>query len=179
MTTAFVDLDVRPILRSGGEPFQMIMETVAALEPHQGLRLFATFKPAPLFRVLGARGFTPEAKELADGEWEVLFHRTGADEAGANDAPAATPAADDAAWPEPAQHLDNRDLDPPEPMVRALTALEELLPGEVLSVLLRREPVFLFPELGKRGHDWLGEFQADGKTYRLLVRKEVGKEAAA
>jgi TusA-related sulfurtransferase len=64
-------------------------------------------------------------------------------------------------------------------MVRALAALEELLPGEVLSVLLRREPVFLFPELSKRGHDWLGKFQADGKTYRLLVRKEVGKEAAA
>jgi len=179
MTTAFVDLDVRPILRSGGEPFQMIMETVAALEPHQGLRLFATFKPAPLFRVLGARGFTPEAKELADGEWEVLFHRTGADEAGANDAPAATPAADNAAWPEPAQHLDNRDLDPPEPMVRILAATETLAAGEVLSALLCREPVFLFPELAKRGHQWRGAFEPDGTTYKVLVRIGTGGTGAS
>jgi uncharacterized protein (DUF2249 family) len=175
MTTAFVDLDVRPILRSGGEPFQMIMETVAALEPHQGLRLFATFKPTPLFRVLGSRGFTPEAKELTDGEWEVLFHRTGADGDGDN----AAPAADSTAWPEPAQHMDNRDLDPPEPMVRILAAIETLAAGEVLSALLCREPVFLFPELAKRGHQWRGAFEPDGTTYKVLVRIGAGGNGAS
>jgi uncharacterized protein (DUF2249 family) len=179
MTTAFVDLDVRPILRSGGEPFQQIMETVAALEPHQGLRLFATFKPTPLFRVLGSRGFTPEAKELTDGEWEVLFHRTGTDEAAPVDAPAAAPAADDAAWPEPVQHMDNRDLDPPEPMVRILAATETLAAGQVLSALLCREPVFLFPELTKRGHQWRGGFEPDGTTYKVLVRISASQGGAS
>jgi uncharacterized protein (DUF2249 family) len=76
MTAAFVDLDVRPILRAGGEPFQEIMQTVAALAPGQGLRLFATFKPVPLFGVLGSKGFSHEAKELEGGDWEVLFRRT-------------------------------------------------------------------------------------------------------
>jgi uncharacterized protein (DUF2249 family) len=179
MTTAFVDLDVRPILRSGGEPFQMIMETVAALEPHQGLRLFATFKPTPLFRVLGSRGFTPEAKELTDGEWEVLFHRTGADGADDNAVPAAAPAVDSTAWPEPAQHMDNRDLDPPEPMVRILAATETLATGEVLSALLCREPVFLFPELAKRGHQWRGAYEPDGTTYKVLVRIGAGGNGAS
>lgn len=179
MTTAFVDLDVRPILRSGGEPFQMIMEVVDALEPHQGLRLFAPFKPAPLFRVLGSKGFTPEAKELTDGEWEVLFHRSEADEAGTGDASAATPAAGDAPWPEPVQHMDNRDLDPPEPMVRILAAIETLAAGEVLSALLCREPVFLFPELTKRGHQWRGSFEPDGTTYRVLVRIGAGGGGAS
>lgn len=179
MTTAFVDLDVRPILRSGGEPFQMIMETIAALEPHQGLRLFATFKPTPLFRVLGSRGFTPEAKELTDGEWEVLFHRAAADESGGDAAPAAAPVADDAAWPEPAQHMDNRDLDPPEPMVRILAATETLAAGEVLSALLCREPVFLFPELTKRGHQWRGGFEPDGTTYKVLVRIGAGRDGTS
>lgn len=179
MTTAFVDLDVRPILRSGGEPFQMIMEAVASLEPHQGLRLFATFKPTPLFRVLGSRGFSPEAKELTDGEWEVLFHRVDAGQSGSDDVPTAAPAADDATWPEPAQHMDNRDLDPPEPMVRILAATETLAAGEVLSALLCREPVFLFPELAKRGHQWRGAFEPDGTTYKVLVRIGAGGNGAS
>ncbi len=76
--TEFVDLDVRPILRSGGEPFAKIMEAVQGLAPGQGLRLFATFKPAPLFHVLGSQGFTHEATELDGGEWEVLFSPAGA-----------------------------------------------------------------------------------------------------
>jgi uncharacterized protein (DUF2249 family) len=73
-TTSFAELDVRPILRGGGEPFEAIMTAIAGLAPGQGLRLLATFKPAPLFSVLGARGFTHEAREIDGGDWEVLFH---------------------------------------------------------------------------------------------------------
>ena len=42
--------------------------------------------------------------------------------------------------------------------------------GETLSSLLRREPVFLFPQLEKRGFRWLGGFQPDGVSYELTVR---------
>jgi len=73
-------------------------------------------------------------------------------------------------WPEPILQLDNRDLDPPEPMVRILAAADQLGPGETLSALLRREPVFLFPQLEKRGFHWLGGFTPDGDTYELTVR---------
>jgi len=72
--------------------------------------------------------------------------------------------------PEPILQLDNRDLDPPEPMVRILAAADQLGPGETLSALLRREPVFLFPQLEKRGFHWLGGFTPDGATYELTVR---------
>lgn len=71
--TEFVDLDVRPILRDGGEPFGEIMGAVNNLQPGQGLRLLATFKPVPLFSVLGAKGFTHEEREIGDGDWEILF----------------------------------------------------------------------------------------------------------
>ena len=73
-------------------------------------------------------------------------------------------------WPDPVVTLDNRDLAPPEPMVRILAAGENLSPGETLSALLRREPVFLFRELEKRGHHWRGGFTPDGSTYELTVR---------
>lgn len=68
-----LDLDVRPILRDGGEPFGAIMEAVAKLAPEQSLRLLAPFKPIPLFGVLGQRGFHPDAREIGNGDWEVLF----------------------------------------------------------------------------------------------------------
>ncbi len=71
--TEYVVLDVRPMLRAGGEPFEAIMAAVAALRPGQGLHLYATFQPVPLFNVLGARGFTHQAREIGGGDWEVLF----------------------------------------------------------------------------------------------------------
>lgn len=178
--TNFVDLDVRPILRAGGEPFEQILNTVNALKPGEGLRLFATFKPTPLLHVLGSKGFTHEAKEIGGGDWEVQFSPSGAPATNAaNPAKPAAAAADDSVWPDPVQHLDNRDLDPPEPMVKILAATESLAPGEVLSAFLCREPIFLFPELAKRGHSWRGGFEPDGTTYKVLVRVNSAKGASA
>jgi uncharacterized protein (DUF2249 family) len=76
--THYVSLDVRPALRDGGEPFEQIMAAVATLQPGQGLRLYATFKPVPLLSVLGARGFSHQAREIGGGDWEVLFTPTAA-----------------------------------------------------------------------------------------------------
>ncbi len=175
--TVFRELDVRPILRAGGEPFQKIMETVGALSPGEGLRLLATFKPTPLLSVLGSKGFSNEARQIGDGDWEVLFRPMSATSASAM--VSASPATDNASWPAPVQHMDNRDLDPPEPMVRILAATEKMKPGEVLSALLCREPIFLLPELAKRGHGWRGDFEADGKTYKILIQIGAAKSAAA
>lgn len=172
--TEFIDVDVRPTLRAGGEPFGQIMEAVNALMPGQGLRLYATFKPTPLLHVLGSKGFAHEAKEIEGGDWEVLFTPTSAVEDADE---TAAPPDDDQDWPSPVLHLDNRDLGPPEPMVRILAAVEGMEPGQVLSALLCREPVFLFPQLAKRGHTWRGGFELDGATYKVLVR--VGRPEAA
>jgi TusA-related sulfurtransferase len=177
MTTTYVDVDVRPILRAGGEPFEQIMEAVNVLKPGEGLRLFATFKPTPLLHVLGSKGFTHVAKELDGGEWEVVFSPSGTPPT--NEASVGTTAHNDTLWPEPIKNLDNRELDPPEPMVKILATAETMQPGEVLAALLRREPLFLFPELAKRGHSWRGGFEADGKTYRVLVRIGIPKGSAA
>ena len=167
MAQTFVDLDVRPILRDGGEPFGAIMTAVASLTPEQGLRLYATFKPTPLFQALGKKGFSHEAREIGGGDWEVLFQRS---ETPVAAQPVAAPAADASGWPEPVQQMDNRDLEPPEPMVRILAGLEAMKPGQVLSALLCREPMFLLPQLAARGHAWHGGFEPDGTTYKILIR---------
>lgn len=181
MTQVQHELDVRPILRAGGEPFAVIMDAVKKLGSGEALRLLATFEPVPLYGVLAKKGFAHAAREIGDGDWEVVFTPTAALDRPQEAQPArpTTGSAAPSAWPEPSRHLDNRDLEPPEPLVRTLAAIEELRPGEVLSALLCREPVFLLPKLNERGHEWRGAFEADGKTYRLLIRKGAGKEAAA
>ncbi|SDT57099.1 DUF2249 domain-containing protein [Bradyrhizobium canariense] len=174
MTREFVDVDVRPILRAGGEPFSAIMQALETLEPDQGMRLFATFKPMPLFGVMQSRGFSHEAYELEGGEWEVLFRPLAA--AGAA-MPLGPRGSEAAVWPEPVIELDNRGLDPPEPMVRILEATERLQPGEVLSAMLLREPLFLYPELAKRGHEWRGGFDLQRAAYTILIRVDATKAA--
>ncbi|MGL9621089.1 DUF2249 domain-containing protein [Bradyrhizobium sp. U531] len=168
--TAFLDVDVRPILRAGGEPFSVIMAALARLAPGEGLRLYAPFKPVPLFDVMASKGFAHREAELEGGEWEIRFMP---DNASLETAEPAADAPGDENWPEPSVHLDNRDLDPPEPMVRILAALEQLAPGQTLHALLSREPVFLFRELSRRGHQWRGGFTPQKEFYQLTVRVQA------
>jgi len=165
--TDYVDVDVRPILRAGGEPFSVIMAALENLESGQGLRLYATFKPVPLFAMMTNKGFSHSEQPLERGEWEILFTPAAPEPQPASVA-TANPGFD--GWPAPTVQLDNRELDPPEPMVRILAAADKLEPGETLSALLLREPVFLFPQLEQRGFHWLGGFLPDGMTYELTVR---------
>lgn len=167
------ELDVRPMLRAGKEPFQAIMDAVSALAPGQSLRLIAPFRPVPLFSVMANRGFAASDRPLGGGDWEVTFAPTAPvanpdENLALGSSPSAT------SWGNPIEELDLVDLEPPEPMVRILEALEDLKPGDVLFALLAREPVFLFPELAKRQHEWAGNFDASGVTYRLLVRHGGG-----
>lgn len=158
-----LELDVRPTLRDGGEPFGEIMEAVASLAPGQGLRLLAPFKPIPLFGVLGQRGFEPEAHEIGNGDWEVLFTPQAAETS------SGAPVQTKNEWPPPSIEIDNRGLEPPEPMVHTLEVLEGLQLGETMAAILPREPIFLFKELENRGHGWRGEATADG-AYRIVIR---------
>ena len=171
MTHSHYELDVRPILRAGGEPFSAIMQAVDALAPGQSLRLLATFKPVPLFHVLGSRGFESAAREIDNGDWEVIFTPvdTQPGEAGLERTTATVGAADET-WPTPVTELDNRDLEPPEPMVRTLEGVEALSPGQTLAALLPREPIFLFKELESRGHFWRGALEPEG-YYRVVIRR--------
>lgn len=166
-------LDVREQLRSGGEPLPRILETVRKLQTGQPLWLLATFEPIPLYALLALRGFSHVATQRGEGDWEVLFIPG---EREANGAETERPArsfdvsisATD--WPAPKASLDNRGLQPPEPMIRILDALEHLMPGEVLEAINERDPVFLYPELAARGAAIATDTRADGSV-RLLVRR--------
>ena len=166
-------LDVRPELRSGGEPLERILAAVQELVPGQALRLLTTFEPIPLYAVLGQKGFSHVASRHNEGDWEILFVPGDREAiAGARSRPTTTDVASVAPsdWPAPKTTLDNRGLQPPEPMIRILDALEHLAPGEVLEAVNERDPVFLYPELEARGATIATDTRADGSV-KLLIRR--------
>lgn len=165
MGLEFKELDVRPILADGGEPFQAIMAAVESLAPGQGLTLLAPFKPQPLFTVMERKGFLHQVTELDDGDFEVRFMPR------ATEVLASEDVEEEDEWPEPVRAFDFSDLDPPQPMVRILSELETMSPGEVMFAVLSREPLFLFPELSKRGHKWAGNYDNSGSAFRIMVKR--------
>lgn len=70
-----VELDVRPTLRAGGEAFGQIMRTAGEVPAGYVLRLRATFKPAPLFGVMRARGWKHWIERGEGDDWIVWFYR--------------------------------------------------------------------------------------------------------
>lgn len=134
MAGIIVVLDVRDMLRAKEEPFARIMEAVNALRKDDVLELHATFKPEPLLRVLGKQGFQHAVVEEESDHFVVQFYK------------------DDAELPY--FHLDNRELDPPQPMVRTLEFLENhqsCETGELgVEIWNVRVPALLLPELEER-----------------------------
>ena len=68
-------VDARPIIASGGEPFDVIMSSAADLSDGEDLVVLAPFEPVPLEGVLSAQGFSYQAEDLGGGDWRVTFSR--------------------------------------------------------------------------------------------------------
>ena len=58
--------------------------------------------------------------------------------------------------------LDNRGLEPPQPMMRTLAALEKLGDKVTLTIINDRRPMFLYEHLQELGYQQLTEEQEDG-----------------
>lgn len=148
------ELDVRPFQQRGEEPFSAIMAAIRNVPRGQVLRLRNTFEPVPLYAVLGQRGFEHWTRELAEDDWEILFFNSGASHAPRPEGAQPAPQAARTTWDEPTATLtiDVSELVPPEPLVRILTALEELPDGAVLLVHHVRRPMHLYPRLDELGY---------------------------
>jgi uncharacterized protein (DUF2249 family) len=66
--------------------------------------------------------------------------------------------------------IDGREMEPPEPLERALTALDTLALGDELLMLLYCQPHPLFNILKNAGYAWSEELRADG-TREIRIRK--------
>lgn len=68
------------------------------------------------------------------------------------------------------REVDARGLEPPEPLMRILNALEELPAGWSLRAITDREPCHLFGEAEQRGFKHETREQADGSWVTVLAR---------
>lgn len=147
------ELDVRPLLERGEEPFKVIMQAVGRIPERGALRLRSSFEPVPLYQVMARRGFSHSSRQLAADDWEVVFSQKELSEVPAPrcarsqcQPPTETSESDGVV------HLDVSDLVPPEPMVRILEAAGKLGDGETLVVEHHRRPVYLYPQLEAQGY---------------------------
>jgi uncharacterized protein (DUF2249 family) len=179
-----IELDVRQAKRAGREPFSRIMAAVAALRTDEILRLRTIFEPVPLFELLAKRDFSHESERRSADDWFIWFWRGehGSAPHGSElrdvarldgsvradtDRESPASASDDDVLEKPTAWLDVRGLEPPEPLVRTLAALEQLPQGHQLVQINVRVPQLLLPMLVERGFACVVD---DSQVDRVLVR---------
>lgn len=167
-----LDLDVRPILNSGQDPFNMILKKVGELAPGQALRIINDFDPIPLVQLLEKRGFQTYGEVLDGGIFHTYFFK--GDEVRMGGAKAERRSAD---WEEKLKHyegrmkeIDVRELEMPLPMMTILEELDHLPADHALYVNHKRIPMFLLPELEDRKFDHRSWEIAEGDV-KLLIFK--------
>ena len=64
--------------------------------------------------------------------------------------------------------LDNRGLEPPQPMMRTLAALKDLGENAMLTIINDRRPMFLYEQLEELGFKQKTEQQKDG-SYKIEI----------
>jgi len=69
---------------------------------------------------------------------------------------------------QPDRIIDGRELEPPEPFVRTMEALDAIAPGEKVMLRIGREPFPLYRALSLNGFEWLTQQAPDG-CYEVLI----------
>ncbi|WP_088830912.1 DUF2249 domain-containing protein [Paenibacillus tyrfis] len=67
--------------------------------------------------------------------------------------------------------LDNRGLEPPQPMLRTLKALEDMGNGDILVIHNDRVPMFLIEELRRLQYSYEVDPQPDGTAKVAITKK--------
>ena len=169
------ELDVRPILASGTDPFNFIMKTLKEMEGGTVLRLINSFEPRPLINILNSKGYessvsleedlivtyllkpsdstfkpNPEntSKEISMAEFERILGQ----------------------FAGKTVEIDVRNQEMPDPMVSILTKLEGMKCGEVLHVHHKKVPQLLLPELAERHLNTLISKVEEGYVKLLIHR---------
>ena len=168
-----VELDVRPILDSGKDPFQLILNTVNGLKDFQVLKLVNSFEPTPLIQILEKKGFKTYSETLNDHLVRTYFYNTEpvkiAEPIIKNNKEDWSQILDK--YKENLEYVDVRELEAPLPMLTILEELDRLSPQKALFVYHKRIPVFLLPELKERSFDYLINEVSENAVHLLIFKK--------
>ena len=165
-----VDLDVRPLIASGSDPLNIILDKIKIIEPGQVLKIINTFEPTPLISMLNKKGFETYVDEINKDQIETYFYKPLKNLKIITDT--FLPADD---WEQcllkfggKMRTVDVRQLEMPKPMHTILATLDNLGKDEALFVYHKRIPVFLLPEISERGFEYRIKEISDGEVHLLI-----------
>lgn len=195
------ELDVRPIIATGKDPLNSILNSINQLAPGHALKIINTFEPVPLVIMLEKKGFKSSVYHIHDDMVETYFYRelpgeeitagepgvkqyakaAGSEkieDAAARVVKAATPVNDREDFQNVLElykgkmtTVDVREMEMPQPMMTILEALDKLPEDTALFVHHKRIPVFLLPELADRNFDYRANEISDGNVELIIFRK--------
>lgn len=163
-TATVIELDVREALERGEKPLTKILDAAELLRKGQQLKLISPFEPLPLMAMLRSMGLQYRARKISNNHWETLF---------AKELPPVEPATSS---PTPtnkkstAHTVDARGLEPPQPLVKILSEVEQLASGDCMEARTDRRPLHLLDALRDRGFESSSEEQSDGSWLTLIRR---------
>lgn len=168
-----VELDVRPHLRKKLEPFQIIMDTVKTLTKEDTFVLHATFKPTPLLGLMRTKGYVNKVEQIEPEHWTVTFvHKSQKHKL--TETPELISSIDELEEQQQdpkTYELDNRGLEPPQPMIRTLSKLGQASVGDKVIIHNDRVPMFLIEELNNLGYEYSVTEQPDGTAKVTILKK--------
>ncbi|MBS1764600.1 MAG: DUF2249 domain-containing protein [Bacteroidetes bacterium] len=166
------ELDVRPVLESGKDPLNLILEKLKPLQSHQVLKLINNFEPIPLIQLLEKQGYQTYTEIIDPDLYYTYFNKT--EKVKNTDAGNKAELTD---WDEKLKYyegklktIDVRALEMPLPMLTILDELEKLPETDALYVYHKRIPVFLLPELKDRNFEFRIKEITDGEVYLLIFK---------
>lgn len=168
-------LDVRPILKSGKDPFNMIMSSLKELSKAIALEVISDFEPSPLIRILEKKGYSSWVKNEGDTVKTYFLPIEPVKER--DKASLFQEITEDqferlrAKYNGRTEYLDVSKLEMPLPMVKVLEKLSAMNEDQGLLVVHRKIPHFLFEELEDLSYDAAFHKKADEEVNIFIFRR--------
>ena len=173
-TLNLVELDVRPTINSGADPFKEIMGAVKKMKEDETLKIINIFEPIPLIKILKEKGYKTWTDEINANEFHTFFKKEAniTHQEVVENMPISEGSFDEKllTFGGNIKEIDVSLLEMPEPMVNILKEIETLPEGHVLFVNHKKIPQFLLPELKSRGFTWMHKEISSGDT-KLIIFK--------
>ena len=161
--TNVVELDARPYLKNNQDPLKEILVIVNKLHIGDRLKVTNTFEPVPLISLLTDKEFSYVVEYIDEATVITWFEKLHAGDVTPEFASIPQTVDDQEVFDmvlrrfksDKIRYIDVRELQMPQPMLLILENMETLPADHLLFVYHKKVPVFLLPELQKKGMTFL------------------------
>ncbi len=167
-----IELDVRPVIESGKDPLNIIVQKVKILETGFVLKIINSFEPTPLIHLLGKQGYESFTEIISDNLVNTYFLKKEDTLSLKTEVPV-----NSSDWDEVIKRYDGklktidvRTMEMPLPMHTILESLNKLPEDQALFVYHKRIPVFLLPELEDQHFSYRIKEISDGEVHLLIYK---------